>query len=295
MDKEHFNLLKVSLDVAKNELEKLHKRHKDELKAASDNVAIATKTLEDYVRDSFSQDIRLFLGDAPVVINPTANVSSIDEMLEKNLLECSIFGTALDESNAYIQDDYICIHVKEHEWLAVYENKSCPSYINEQGLCRQGFSNRDLANNKYLLCYDFEDIRRIFEQKFKEYIEYVDGIINEFLGRCEGAKLYLGEDGDGYSEWFCLHAIHKAKSCCVCFDFDDKDRYHIGKVEPCKNSKPVPDLYGGHGAIIKEVSFLRYKRMLTAVKLHIMRRYASEVENAKKFFEKCAKRKKCEK
>lgn len=295
MDTEHFNLLKVSLDVAKSELENIKKRHTAELKAATDNVAIATKTLEDYVRDSFTKDIKAFLGDAPVVITTDSAVSSIDELLARKDLGCSIYGTVMDESNVYQSEKYICIHVKSPKWLYVHSGKNCPELYDET-FCRQGFANVDLAKHKYLPCRDFEDIHRIYERKIPEYLEYIDSVTAKFLKRCKGAKLYLGEDGDGGCEWYCLHAIHKKNSCCITLTYDSDDEWYISsKIEPCKNQKPKPEVYGGHGVIVKESTLLRYKRMLTVVKLHAKRRCAKELEMARKYFEECVEAKKCEK
>ena len=294
MDTEYFNLLKVSLDVAKNRLETIKKRHKIELKAASDNVDIATKKLEDYVRDTFITDIDAFLGDAPVVIATEDAVSSIDELLARKKLGCSIYGTVMDKSNVYQSEKYICIHVKSPKWIRVLSEKSCPELFDES-FCRQGFSNNELANNQYLPCRDFEDIRRIYERKITEYLEYIDSVTNEFLKRCEGAKLYLGEDGDGGCEWYWLHAIHNKNSCCIALDYDGEDDWTISNIAPYKNRKPKPEAYGGHGIVVKESTLLRYKRMLTAVKLHAKRKYAKELDAARKYFDACVEAKKCEK
>ncbi len=292
MDTEYFNRLKVSLDVAKIRLENIQNRHKIELKAASDNVDIATKRLEAYVRDTFIKDIKAFLGDAPVVIRTDEAVSSIDELLAREKSGCSIYGTVMDESNVYQSEGYICIHAKSSKWLSVLSGKGCPELFDEP-VCRQGFTNTGLAKNKYLPCRDFEYIRRIYESKITEYLEYIDSVTDEFLKRCEGAKLYLGEDADGGREWYWLHAIHNKNICCIALDCDGDDDWSISNIAPYKKRKPKPEAYGGHGIIVKESTLLRYKRMLIAVKLHAKRKYAKELEAARKYFEECVEAKKC--
>lgn len=286
--------LNRSFDAAIANLNKIQERYKADLEAATNNVTVAKNNLEQYIKDSFSKDIKAFLGDAPVVIETDSAVSSIDELLARKKLGCSIYGTVMDESNVYQSEKYICIHVKSPKWLSVLTGKHCPELL-EETFCRQGFTNTGLYKNKYLPCRDFEDIRRIYERKITEFLEYIDSVTAKFLKRCKGAKLYLGEDGDGGCEWFWLHAIHKKNSCCIALTYEDDDDYSISNIEPYKNRKPKPEAYGGHGIIVKESTLLRYKRMLIAVKLHAKRKYAKELEAARKYFEECVEAKKCEK
>ena len=286
--------LNRSLDAAIANLNKIQERYKADLEVATNNVTVAKNNLEQYIKDSFSKDIKAFLGDAPVVIETDKAVSSIDELLASKNLGCSIYGTVMDDSNVFQSEKYICIHVKSPKWIRVPSGKGCPELF-EETFCRQGFANINLVKNKYLPCRDFEDIRRIYERKITEYLEYIDSVTAEFLKRCKGATLYLGEDADGGCEWYWLHAIHNKNSCCIALDYDGEDDWDISNIEPYKNQKPKPEVYGGHGIIVKESTLLRYKRMLIAVKLHVKRKYAKELEAARKYFEECVKAKKCKK
>jgi hypothetical protein len=78
-------------------------------------------------------------------------------------------------------------------------------------------------------------------------------------------------------------------------DYVGEDDYSISNIMPYKNRKPKPKAYGGHGIIVKESTLLRYKRMLIAVKLHAKRKYAKELDAARKYFDACVEAKKCEK
>lgn len=207
---EHFELLKVSLDIAKNELDKLIKRHAEELKTAKNNIGIAEKNMKDYLKETFSQKIIDFIGDAPVVLCAGKPVSSLDDILASKC-GCSIFSSRLDENNIYISDDgYITLHVKDPTMLLVSGIPGSFPYAYDNDAVHGGFTYTEYQDNRYLRCRDFESIQRIYEMKYKDTVEYYEKIIAEFISKCDSATLYLGEDGDGDNEWYFLHAIKES-------------------------------------------------------------------------------------